>query len=89
MNSLQPCKPQAAQAMGIHWNLNFIRKCMKINTLIYFSNSKFKFAIKMTRLVFVLCVLLSVRFCLLLEPFGRARDLHLQQEVMQRTVLFK
>ena len=49
--------------MRVRWNLNFIRECMKINKIrskLYLLENKF--TIKMTQLVFVLCVLRSVRF---------------------------
>ena len=49
--------------MWVRWNLNFIKECTKRNKM----RSKLypwkkKFTIKMTQLVFVLCVLRSVRF---------------------------
>ena len=53
----------AAQTlMGVRWNLNFVRECMKINK--YDLNHMFwkTSAIKMTHLVFLFCVLPSVRF---------------------------
>ena len=55
-------------SMGDRWNLNFMRKCIRINK----TRSKFRlfkrFEIEMTHLVSLLRLLLSVRIRLLLEP---------------------
>ena len=55
-------------SMGDRWNLNFMRKCIRINK----TRSKFRifkrFEIEMTHLVSLLSLLSSVRIRLLLEP---------------------
>ena len=48
--------------MGIHWDFEFIRECMKINKICPKFCFLTKIEIKMTHLVFLFCFLLSLHF---------------------------
>lgn len=63
--------------IGVRWNLNFIRDCMKVNKIRSKLHSLKKFAIlKNDSTFFVLCVLLYIYS---LVEFGRVLDLKLVQ----------
>ena len=59
------------------WNLNFIRKCMKINKIRSKLQFLKEFATKMTQLVFVFCVYCLFTFGVIWTPFYRVLSVQL------------